>query len=347
MNTLSTNEVATLLEMFSGGVGIREGARRTGISKATAAKYFKTLPIVPLCGCGEPVTHQGWCKVRFSKSEKRQETVRKFRMPVLDELCENCDRQATHLEGGVPLCDSTKCNSTKQDRFSEKKFSDFEPESGHPPVRPAIIVTPPKPPIRLANAPVTPDEKERYAIRSSMNPKLEKEKYKFCGCGCGGLLIKDAVQTYLPGHRPEVDKVELKFICKCGCGTPTRNARYLKGHGSRPTAAMNKPAEVEKKVPIIDPIEVERVDLPKTSEDGVFTVNRKVTILIPKLKHTTQVRLTAQVAQALWDSMTKEERYDLLNTDDMWYHGFDDSMRIDTMHKVLLVNPEAIQVVKP
>jgi len=50
-------------------------------------------------------------------------------MPVLDELCENCDRPATHLEGGVPLCDSANCNSTKQSRFEEKKlsFEDFEP----------------------------------------------------------------------------------------------------------------------------------------------------------------------------------------------------------------------------
>lgn len=54
---------------------------------------------------------------------------------ALDELCEGpglsgagCDQQATHLEGGKPLCDSPKCKTTKQTRFDQKTFTDFEPE---------------------------------------------------------------------------------------------------------------------------------------------------------------------------------------------------------------------------
>jgi hypothetical protein len=49
-------------------------------------------------------------------------------MTVFNELCDYCDTPAAVLEAGKPLCENHR--STRQARFQEKKFVDFEPEDG-------------------------------------------------------------------------------------------------------------------------------------------------------------------------------------------------------------------------
>lgn len=70
-------------------------------------------------------------------------------LTALDELCEGpgCDQPATHLEGGRALCDKPACKNTKQSRFEEKKFSDFEPEEGFGDNSPVRHIPPPATPI--------------------------------------------------------------------------------------------------------------------------------------------------------------------------------------------------------
>jgi hypothetical protein len=47
--------------------------------------------------------------------------------------------------------------------------------------------------------------------------------------------------------------------------------------------------------------------------------------------------MTPKIAEAVWESLSKEQRYDLLDIDDMWHSGYDDDMRMRTVEKVLLV----------
>ena len=74
-------------------------------------------------------------------------------------------------------------------------------------------------------------------------------------------------------------------------------------------------------------------------QDGSNSVvlTRKRNIIIPGAKPTYHVELTPEIAQAVWRSLTKEERYDLLDVDSLWDEGYDDDMRMSTIEKTLLV----------
>jgi hypothetical protein len=79
---------AILLRAFSDGKGIRAASRIAGVSHITAQRYFQQLGEIPACKCGLPVTHKGWCSVRFAASEKRQRLF--GRKVVADERCQMC-----------------------------------------------------------------------------------------------------------------------------------------------------------------------------------------------------------------------------------------------------------------
>lgn len=63
----------------------REIARVTGAAKNTVAKYRryceKVNGVAFVCPCGKPAIHQGWCSIRFAKSEKRIDFIAKWTAP--------------------------------------------------------------------------------------------------------------------------------------------------------------------------------------------------------------------------------------------------------------------------
>ena len=69
-----------IADSIIGGMGNREIARNTGASKTTVRKYRAILEKffnkTFYCPCGQPATHQGWCKFRFMRSQKRQKFMR-------------------------------------------------------------------------------------------------------------------------------------------------------------------------------------------------------------------------------------------------------------------------------
>jgi hypothetical protein len=74
------NEAAALLK---NGASIRETSLATGLSKNTVASVRNEVePSLPeKCECGAPLGHRGWCSVRYSKSAKRQETIKRMHNP--------------------------------------------------------------------------------------------------------------------------------------------------------------------------------------------------------------------------------------------------------------------------
>lgn len=68
-------------KLFSDGFGLRETARILKMNKNTTMRYYFMLVTEGksfLCQCGKPVTHRGWCKYRFQRSQKRQEFMNRW-----------------------------------------------------------------------------------------------------------------------------------------------------------------------------------------------------------------------------------------------------------------------------
>ena len=71
-------QLERILALMDAGKGNREISRITGASTNTIRKYRGAFEKNVLCRCGLPATHQGWCWVRYNKSAKRQEFIRKW-----------------------------------------------------------------------------------------------------------------------------------------------------------------------------------------------------------------------------------------------------------------------------
>lgn len=78
MNTISEQTEGALLSAFNDGMGIRAAARYAGVNVATSRRVWRTLDPKPLCKCGRPATHRGWCSVRFAASAPRQEFMERW-----------------------------------------------------------------------------------------------------------------------------------------------------------------------------------------------------------------------------------------------------------------------------
>jgi hypothetical protein len=77
MNVLHPDKLDMVIKSFIQGDGIRKASREVGIAKNTVSKYYRMFVkinngIDPSCKCGLPVTHQGWCKERYKKSDARK-----------------------------------------------------------------------------------------------------------------------------------------------------------------------------------------------------------------------------------------------------------------------------------
>ena len=272
-------------------------------------------------------------------------------MPVLDELCENCDRQATHLEGGIPLCDSAQCHSTRQSRFEEKKlsFEEFEPNVEATIVG-AVRVIPVTDPI-VSAIPV-PHEKTKALIGRTLSRCVKcGEQFEVKNGSAGMYCSRECYERkVVPVPVPEVT-VSGKPIkmCSRGCGKPSHRGR-CKGQ-QRARQAANTPVHHRMKPEIAaqacaaivsrsveHSVTQTRKETVTVSEQS-HEMKRKVTIIIPKLQPTSQVKITEEIAQAVWKSLSKEQRYDLMDIDSLW-EDYDDDARMSTISKILLVHPE-------
>jgi len=67
--------------MLLTGYSMRQIRSQTGMASATITKLRHVLKdegIEPVCGCGQPTTHRGWCSVRFARSPARQSFMRRW-----------------------------------------------------------------------------------------------------------------------------------------------------------------------------------------------------------------------------------------------------------------------------
>ena len=76
-----------------------------------------------------------------------------------------------------------------------------------------------------------------------------------------------------------------------------------------------------------------------TVETLAHTLGRRVTVYIPKAQPVTQIKLTPELAEAIWKSLTLEKKAELMDVEGMW-RDFDDWTRMCVVNKVLLVDTE-------
>lgn len=151
--------------------------------------------------------------------------------------------------------------------------------------------------------------------------------------------------------RPPRQAVVAKKLCACGCGTTfqaTSNAqKWVRGHKPGKLAIQQSPkinvAIVHKPKPSVS-IErsvthSQKMTVSANSNENEFAIElgRRVTVIIPRAQPTTQVRLTPELAQAIWKSLTVQQKYELMDCEGMW-NDFDDECRMSVVNKVLLVN---------
>jgi len=80
-NYLKPEKVKQVVEHIEKGNGIRKTSKETGVAKNTVTKIQRVViaekittdEVIPICKCGQPVGHKGWCSYRLAESPKRQE----------------------------------------------------------------------------------------------------------------------------------------------------------------------------------------------------------------------------------------------------------------------------------
>ena len=103
-NFLKPEKIKQLVDQIEKGEEIRKISRETGVSKNTVthiqrvviAEKISTGEAVPLCGCGQPAGHNGWCSHRLAESPKRQKfLMEKWGKLTFDDITK---KQFTNLE---------------------------------------------------------------------------------------------------------------------------------------------------------------------------------------------------------------------------------------------------------
>lgn len=72
---LSDEQKQALKEAFEAGLSTVEAAEQSGVAKIVAEQYRKHLVDLPLCGCGRPASHFGWCKSRLARRDKSRQRL--------------------------------------------------------------------------------------------------------------------------------------------------------------------------------------------------------------------------------------------------------------------------------
>ncbi len=103
MNTILPIEYTLLYNLIIEGQSIRYIAKELNLAKNTVSRYRKMIGIVPLCACGQPATHQGWCKVRFQKSSSRQDFIKNWHSKKSKTVQEEYIREKLFIKKYKPL----------------------------------------------------------------------------------------------------------------------------------------------------------------------------------------------------------------------------------------------------
>lgn len=88
-NDLPPAKRRKVLRLLLEGQSVRGVANAVGCAKNTVLRYRAVIQAaellgdksvhLPTCECGQPAGHRGWCAVRYAKSPKRQEFIRRWR----------------------------------------------------------------------------------------------------------------------------------------------------------------------------------------------------------------------------------------------------------------------------
>lgn len=84
--SLPKETIEKMQMLFEAGFGIRAVSRKLDISRTTAACYFPRIGDEPLCPCGRPVRHKGWCFWRYRNSSARQEFMKQWHVQSKEQL---------------------------------------------------------------------------------------------------------------------------------------------------------------------------------------------------------------------------------------------------------------------
>lgn len=85
MSQLSNAKVREIMNLLLNSVSVRKTAATVGVSPVTVTRYRKIIQglvllsddeELPRCKCGGELGHQGWCKWRYDRSERRQRTLK-------------------------------------------------------------------------------------------------------------------------------------------------------------------------------------------------------------------------------------------------------------------------------
>lgn len=144
------------------------------------------------------------------------------------------------------------------------------------------------------------------------------------------VLMKAAPQEIIPG----------KSLCACGCGgaLPGFKHKFICGHKSNGALIPARPAKmtVDRSVTHREIVTTEPMPQSREIQQG-----RVQTILVPGAKLMHHVRITPEIANAVWKSLSMEEKFKIFDVDSMW-EAYDDWMRTCLISKVLLVSPDDI-----
>lgn len=376
MNRLSQAEQETVIKLLLlPGATVRSVARLTGFAKNTVWLLACNVKLPP-CPCGEKSGHRGWCKYRYEQSPSRKQVMKNMR-PMLEwcGVCLQDDLKVMSIEviAQVPLCQACKMNYGDEPAILEeaRKYLKSIPDDKKPVpfVEPGV-----EPDIKPPAATVvhkcacgcgtTINEKAKFAAGHSskvvwsppatpaqqlMTPPKSSHPTppvkRVCACGCGTTLIVGE-DKFVQGH-PEtvVQDEEL-----CGCGKPLRHKGRCKGvkvirdqHNMRVTVPADMvPMQTKSMTIKRTRTQTEEVQIQHNHE---ITMNRRVTILVPKFKEKTHVMLTPEIVDAVWNSLTMEQKFNIFGVEEMW-NDFDDWLRMGIINKVLLIEPDAVEAAK-
>jgi hypothetical protein len=120
-------------------------------------------------------------------------------------------------------------------------------------------------------------------------------------------------------------------FCACGCGTEMFGLHnYKRGHHPNSTSTKLAKVTVERSLTQSTKVTVER--------GQEITLDRRVTILVPHAKPSMQVKLTPELAEAVWASLSLEQKAQVFDMEGLW-REYDDDLRMMLVSKVLLLYP--------
>lgn len=93
-NFLKPEKVQMVVDRIQKGDSIRKTSRETGVSKTTVTNIQRVMvaekiernEAVPLCACGQPAGHKGWCSYRLAASPKRQQFLKEWGKLTFDDI---------------------------------------------------------------------------------------------------------------------------------------------------------------------------------------------------------------------------------------------------------------------